>query len=207
MPFKTNLGHELFNDCLYFRKIARELLKENKRENIFEIRRALRNSSVSLSMFWEHWLGSTLYSFVTKRVWEIIDPTKPSIDSNEIKKSVQLDRLMKQGFDLKLDLLVLLSGIDLKRDKTLKENLEKMREERNSILHQGSYDWTVGDEGFLERIDKAIETTRRFFSEVWEAKIGTKLRLMKYLYNEDPIDLKTLGYGYLDMPQKAPRPT
>lgn len=201
MPFTNHQGLELFNDCLYFRKQARELMEYDSKKNVFEIRRALRFSLVALWVYWEYWLNSSLYHFITDKVWRINDPTKASsIDERTVNASVSIDRINRMNFDIKLDLIILLTGIDIRKNKDLKEFLE-IKEVRNRILHQDKWYWSMSmsESELLEKLNKGINATRGFF-EFWATKRGTKPE--KYLYNEEPVDMVDLGYGYIELPKK-----
>jgi hypothetical protein len=201
MPFSNHQGLELFNDCLYFCKQARELMEHDNKKNVFEIRRALRFSLVALWVYWEYWLNSSLYSLITDKVWRINDPTKAgSIDERTINASVSIGRINRMNFDTKLDLIILLTGIDIRKSKDLKEFLE-IREVRNRILHQDKWYWSMSmsENELLEKLNKGIHATRGFF-KFWATKRGTKPD--EYLYYEEPVDMVDRGYGYIQLPKK-----
>lgn len=109
MPFTWHQGYELFNDCLYYRRVARDLIEQDERRNVFEIRRALRNSFVCLSMFWEYKLNQTVYGAITRRLFDIKQVER--LEDQEIDK---FDIFFKSNFRLKTDLLELLTGVNLK---------------------------------------------------------------------------------------------
>jgi len=169
-------------------------MEQDSKDNVFEIRRTLRFSFVSLWMYWEHWLNSLIDYLVTDRIWSMIDPSKAgSIDEKTVAASVRADRIGRLDFETKIDLVVLLTGIDIRKNKNLQKFLE-LREHRNRILHQGQWKWSVTPGEFIERLDEGIRTTRGFF-EFWARNRGVKPD--EYLYYEEPVDMRSLGYGYL----------
>lgn len=69
-----------------------------------------------------------------------------------------------------------------------------MQEMRNKILHTGHYGWNVANNEFLSILEKAIKTTRDFFSFLREKKLSGA---DEFLANEEPVDLTKLGFGYV----------
>jgi hypothetical protein len=191
MPFKTNYGHELFNDCLFFRDQARNAFLD-KRNKIFEARREVRASFISLWSFWEYWINEEIYSLTQKQVMRIKGVERLGDDG---ESSIQLKSLLRLSFDNKLDLFVLLSGIDVRKERVLMREIEEMKTTRNELLHPSFTKPFIYEEKFIERIDQGIDTTRRFFSVL----IGAGRYLpttFSYLQDETPKDLVSIGYGY-----------
>lgn len=194
MPFKTNYAHELFNDCLFFRAQAKSLLSsDQKKANIFESRRAIRASFISLWNFWEYWINGEILSLSQRRVMEIKGVDRLDDDG---KSSIQLNGLLRLSFDSKLDLFVLLSGIDVRVERELMKKIEEMKSTRNELVHPSHSKPFILEEKYVKRIDEGIETTRQFFSVLIRA--GRYLpTTFGYLHDELPKDLVSVGYGHI----------
>ena len=194
MPFKTNYGHELFNDCLFFRDQARTLNSSTQRkERIFEIRRAVRASFISLWNFWEYWINNEILSLTEDRVMKIKGVNR--LEDHEINLTVQQNSLLRLPFDSKLDLFVLLTGIDARREAKLMARIERMKSTRNELVHP-SRKKPFFPEKYMAHIDEGIETTRLFFKALIEAKRYLP-STFGYLTDEEPRDLAGLGYGHI----------
>ena len=111
------------------------------------------------------------------------------------KSSIQLKRLLQLSFDNKLDLFVLLSGIDIRNERGLMKEIEEMKTIRNEFVHPSLTKPFFFEERFIEEIDQGIETTRQFFGVLIAA--GRYLpTTFSYLQDEMPKDLVSIGYGY-----------
>ncbi len=190
MPFTTHLGFELFNDCLYYRKIAKDLMLQDEKGKVFEIRRAFRTSFICLVMYWESRVNELVYSKISHRLFD--QTQKPMLSDSEIDK---FRRFWKSDLGLKFDVLELLTGVDFREDPKLSQRIKAMQETRNLILHTGRYGWTVSNEEFLRTLAEGIATTRQFFSFLHAKKLMT---MDKFLANEEPVDLTKHGLGYGD---------
>jgi hypothetical protein len=194
MPFKTHLGFELFNDCLYYRKVAKDLIEQDPIANVFEIRRALRSSFICLSMYWESRLNEMVQSAVIRKLF---DSKKVSqLEDSEVER---FDRFAKADTGLKFQFLELLTGVDFTKNK----QIEQMQKIRNDILHKGRYDWRLSDEQFLRKLADAIQETRRFFAKLSEKKLTSK---DEFLMNEEPVDLTKLGLGHIELARSSRQP-
>jgi hypothetical protein len=193
MVFKTNYSHELFNDCLFFREEARTLLSGGQsNERVFEVRRAIRASLISLWNFWEYWINNEVISLTDDRVMKMKGVT--SLEDHEIASTVQQNSLVRLPFDTKLDLFILLTGIDARREKKLMARIEKMKSIRNELVHP-SRKKPFFPEKYISNIDEGIETTRLFFRILTQAKRYLPATF-GYLADEKPRDLRALGYGH-----------
>lgn len=186
------MGFEWFNDCLYFRKQAKDLYEEDRRENIFGIRRSLRSSFVCLSIYLESRVNEAVYSSITKRLFELKNAT--SLSNQELER---FDRFSKLDFELKLDLLELLTGANLKENPKLNAGLRRLRETRNKILHAGQYGWDESYEGYMSKIADGIATTKAFIAFLHSKRLTSK---DDFLSNEEPVDMTKLGFGYFKFP-------
>ncbi|MDG6967274.1 MAG: hypothetical protein JRN03_06085 [Nitrososphaerota archaeon] len=184
MGFSTHLGFELFNDCLYYRRQALDLIEKDEVGNAFGIRRALRSSFVCLSMYWESRLNNMVQNVVTQKLFE----TKkvPRLEDHEVKR---FDRFARSDIGLKFQFLELLTGVDF----TVNKQVEQIQRIRNDILHKGHYDWSLTNEDFLSKLGEAITETRRFFAALAEKGLTSKDKFLMY---EEPVDMTKLGYGH-----------
>ncbi|HLQ06415.1 MAG TPA: hypothetical protein VK126_01515 [Nitrososphaerales archaeon] len=191
MPFKWHLGFELFNDCLYYRRVAKDLIEQDEKGNVFEIRRALRISFICLAMYWESRVNELVYSKISRRLFD--QTQKQMLSDSEIDK---FKRFWKSDVGLKFDVLELLTGVDFRADSKLSQRIKEMQETRNLILHTGHYGFsTVPNEKFLGTLAEGIETTRSFFAFLQAKKM---MNMDKFLANEEPVDLTKQGLGYGD---------
>jgi hypothetical protein len=185
------LGFELFNDCLFYRRQAKDLYEGDKSGNIFGIRRSLRNSFVCLSLYLESRVNEAVYGAITKRLFELKHADQ--LGNEEIER---FDRFSKLDFGLKLDLLELLSGANLKEDSKLNKGLKRFQTTRNAIIHTGQYGWNESYEDYMAKIDDGIATTRRFVALLHSKRLTSE---DKFLSNEEPVDMTKLGFGYLTL--------
>tara|TARA_B100001971_G_C18221818_1_gene557704 strand:+ start:538 stop:1137 length:600 start_codon:yes stop_codon:yes gene_type:complete len=192
MPFLNKPSLELFNDCLYYRSIAIKLLEENRNEDIFDIRRALRSSFISLWLHWEFWLNTQLDILIYRKVRSI--KKEKSLDEKTVNSTTGLKRLLNLNIDTKLDLVVLLFGIDIRNQKKLMKEITLMKAERNKLMHPKLVGSHFHAEEFLSKLNKAINTTREFF-KFWDKQEGSKI--YDYIDFDKPVDMKTMGFGVI----------
>lgn len=192
MPFKNRSDIELFNDCLYFHKLAKDLLQNDEHDHIFDIRRALRYSFISLWIFWEGWLNFSLKDILFKKIMSI--KGQDSLEDTDLSSSVRLKRILGQSFDSKLDLLILFTNIDVRKEKRLLKKVEKIQKIRNRILHPALLEPYMPTHESLLELNEAIETTREFF-KFWDDSRG--LKFYEYLKSDEPLDLKSFGLGFI----------
>jgi len=192
VAFKTHLGFELFNDCLHYRRVAKDLIARDREGNVFEIRRALRSSFVCLAMYWESRVNDLVYSEIIHRLYD----QKPQLSDSEIRR---FERFWKSDVGLKFSVLELLTGADLRMGSKLKKRIKAMQETRNLILHTGNYDWRYSNEEFLRVLADGIETTRQFFAFL-EAK--GLMKADRFLTNEESVDLIKHGLGFIKFGQE-----
>ena len=181
MPFKFRTDRELFNDCLFFKEQAESLIKDDPKKKVFEIRRALRASFVSLWMMWEAWLN---------------DEVQFSIGKTSLEQSVGMKGLLRLSFDTKLDLFTILSGIDLKGQTALMKRVKKIQSRRNSIMHVSWESRSTIHALTLNEVEEAIKTTRMFFAYL-TAKGRYIPTTFSFLEQQRSVDLLSEGYGYL----------
>ncbi|MDG6965030.1 MAG: hypothetical protein JRM83_08620 [Nitrososphaerota archaeon] len=179
MPFKSRIDRELFNDCLYFKEQAEDLITDDPKKRVFEIRRALRASFVSLWMMWEAWLNDEVQFSVEK-----------------VSQTADVKAILRLPFDTKLDLFMILSGIDIKGQKSLMKRVKKIQSRRNSIMHVSWGSRSLIHALTPAEIDSAIKTTKEFFAYL----VGKGRYIpatFSFLNQERSVDLLTEGYGYL----------
>jgi hypothetical protein len=197
LPFKTHAGFELFNDCLYYRRIAKDFIARDEKAYVFEIRRALRSSFVFLCAYLDSTLTFALYSALTGHLFTV--KKKARLEDEEI---IRFKRLGRLGFQDRLVLLELLSGKDLHLPSSLQERIDSVFETRNDILHAGRYDWNPFRKGrgiqsndeFLKKLADGIGTVRTFIRMLSENELSSKDDFLAY---EEPVHMRELGYGYL----------
>jgi hypothetical protein len=200
LAFKTNYAHELFNDCLYFRNQAKSnFVSAEKNKRVFETRRAIRASFISLWNFWEYWINGEILSLSQSRIMKIKGVDRLDDDG---EPSVHLDRLLRQSFDVKLDLFVLLSGIDVRREAAIMKKIEEMKSTRNKLVHPSRSKPFMFEDKYVEKIDEGIETTRQFFGLL--IREGRYLETtFSYLHDNAPKDLVSVGYGHIQFESQS----
>jgi hypothetical protein len=196
LPLVTNIGFEQFNDCLYYRKVAKELMAKDERANIFEIRRALRSSFVSLWTYIDSQITLALFSTISKHLSTV--KKEGNLSGEELSK---FRNLLKMSFESKLGILELLTGSDLHSQKVVNDSLRRLQEIRNDIVHSGHFGANFGrgnsrmfsNQEFLEIVALGIATARAFTAILAADGLAPNY---DFLINEEPVDLTKHGLGF-----------
>src|SRR5439155_25705284 len=111
---------------------------------------------------------------------------------------VQVQRILRLPFDVKLDLFVLLSGVDVRKEQNIMKNVAKMSEYRNDLLHGEQWKSLLYAERFLQEIDESITATRTFFRFITKA-FGYLPTTYGFLDDDRPFDMVSRGYRFISL--------